>query len=213
MRFRRGWLRTRMTHRLIDLSLHPSTMPLSVEAQHWLEAIERGAFGVWDLDPAGDMVHYSAGWKARLGFPRIHAPDATSFWRCRVHPDDVQAMLDALSRYLDGHTPVYEAKFRLRSNGSGYRTVLSRGRVVARDGLGQATRMVGTMVDLTPRPVSPAPAGLVAEDESETGPTPAMPLLGALAALASRNANGGDTTIEPVHDLLALALRDSLTAA
>lgn len=188
-------------------------MPLSLEAHHWLDAIERGAFGVWDLDPASDMVHYSAGWKARLGFPRIHAPDATSFWRCRVHPDDVQAMLDALSRYLGGQAPTYEATFRLRSNGSGYRTVLSRGLVVARDGIGQATRMVGTMVDLTPRPVSPAPAGLVAEDERETGPTPAMPLLVALAALASGDASGGDPTIEPVHDLLALAWRDCLAVA
>lgn len=188
-------------------------MPLSVEAQHWLEAIERGTFGVWDLDPVGDMVHYSAAWKARLGFPRIHAPDPTSFWRCRVHPDDVQAMLDALSQYLAGDAPVYEAKFRLRSNGSGYRTMLSRGRVVARDGLGQSTRMVGTMVDLTPRPVSPAPAGLVVEDESEAGPAPAMALQVALAALAGRDAGGSDPAIEPVHELLALALRDCLATA
>ena len=72
-----------------------------------------------------------------------------------VHPDDFQAMLRALRAHLDGFAPHYEMQFRLRGNGFGYRTVLSRGRVVARDHRGDATRMVGTMIDLTGRPLAP----------------------------------------------------------
>ena len=60
-------------------------------------------------------------------------------------------MLDALRTHLDGHSSSYEMRFRLRSTGSGYRTVLSRGRIVARDQRGHPTRMVGTMVDLNLR--------------------------------------------------------------
>lgn len=118
----------------------------------WQTALDSGAFGVWDLDPGLEMVHYSPQWKARLGFPGIDDADSTSFWRCRVHPEDLKPMMDALREHLDGFTPTYEMRFRLRSTGGGYRQVLSRGRVAARDHRGTATRMVGTMLDLCDRP-------------------------------------------------------------
>lgn len=127
------------------------------DEQRWRAALEQGSFGVWDLDPELDEVHYSPLWKRRMGFSNEHAADSTSFWRCRVHPEDLGLMLDALRIHIDGASPTYEQRFRLRSNGSGYRTVLSRGRVVERDEKGKPTRMFGTMVDLTVRPVRPRP--------------------------------------------------------
>jgi hypothetical protein len=136
----------------------------TAEEQRWRRALENGTFGVWDLDPRCEMVHYSPEWKARLGFPRVHAPDSTGFWRCRVHPEDFDPMLGSLRSHIEGGSPTYDMRFRLRSNGSGYRTMLSRGRVVERDDEGNATRMVGTMVDLTGRPACAAPHGLAAED-------------------------------------------------
>jgi hypothetical protein len=148
----------------------------TVEEQGWLKAVENATFGVWDLDPRLEMVHYPPQWKLRLGFPRIHAPDSTAFWRCRVHPDDLDPMLGALRSHLDGYSSSYEMRFRLRSNGSGYRTVLSRGRVVARDARGHATRMVGTMVDLTGRRGAAAPHGLADEDPEQAIRVPRLPL-------------------------------------
>ena len=102
----------------------------TVEHRRWLQAIENAHFGVWDLDPRQETVHYAPAWKARLGFPRVHAADSTSFWRCRVHPGDVERMLGSLRSHLDGHADSYSACFRLRSNGSGYRAMVSRGRVI-----------------------------------------------------------------------------------
>lgn len=186
----------------------------TVEEERWLLALEKAIFGVWDLDPRLETVHYSPQWKARLGFPRIHAPDSTAFWRCRVHPDDFGPMLSALRSHLDGDSPSYEAQFRLRSTGSGYRTVLSRGRVVARDHRGDATRMVGTMVDLTRRPVAAAPHGLAAEDSSPTIAvvrTPFHAALGAarLPAPSCAAADAPVRLVERVDDLLEMALRDA----
>lgn len=174
----------------------------TVEEQRWLLALEEASFGVWDLDPRLEAVHYSPAWKARLGFPRIHAPDSTSFWRCRVHPGDLDPMLDALRAHLDGCGSSYEMRFRLRSNGSGYRTMLSRGRVVARDVHGQATRMVGTMVDLTGRPSAVAPHGLAAE-APWCAPDPfRLPFHAALGA--------AHPPLELIDDLLERALREAV---
>jgi hypothetical protein len=64
-------------------------------------------------------------------------------------------MLTAMRAHADGADPSYESRFRLRSNGSGYRSVHSRGRVIERNAEGRAVRMVGTMLDLTERPPTP----------------------------------------------------------
>ena len=164
-------------------------VPPARDVQRWLQALEDARFGVWDLDPRQESVRYSPQWKARWGFAGIPAADSTCFWRCRVHPDDVDGMLDSLRRHLDGHADSYAMHFRLRSNGAGYRTVLSRGRVVARDAQGLATRMVGTMIDLTARPLPPALAVPAAAE-----PFDALPL------------------VEQIDDLLEIALRETAAA-
>ena len=174
----------------------------SSKALRWRQALEQGLFGTWDLDLPGELVHYSPDWKARLGFPRIHAPDSTGFWRCRVHPDDLEPMLDAQRAHFAGRSATYESRFRLRSNGSGYRTVLSRGRVVARDNTGRAVRVIGTMVDLTQRAMSAAAHGLAREDGPPAIEAHRAPFHTLLAADATH------PLVVQVDDLLERALRD-----
>jgi hypothetical protein len=198
----------------------------TIEERRWALAVESAAFGIWDLDPRLDMVHYSPQWKARLGFPRIDAPDSTAFWRCRVHPGDVDPMLGSLRLHLNGCSSNYEMRFRLRSNGSGYRTVLSRGQVVARDHRGNATRMVGTMVDLAGRPAPTASYGLAAEEPGPTTEAPRLPFHAVLgvarpldgiygSACESFGAGGSDDAkesrrlVELIGDLLDVALREA----
>lgn len=179
----------------------------AAQLQRWRLAIENASFGVWDLDPFQEMVHYSPPWKARLGFPRIHEPDNTGFWRCRVHPDDLESMQGSLRSHLDGKASSYEMRFRLRSNGSGYRTVLSRGRVVERDANGNATRMVGTMVDLTGRPTTQSLHGLAAEDPEQVIERPSrLPLHAILGVVGAPYE--AHPLIERVSDLLDLALSE-----
>lgn len=177
------------------------------EERRWATSIENARFGVWDLDPRLEIVHYSPQWKARLGFPRIDAPDTCAFWRCRVHPDDFDPMLGSLRSHLDGFTPTYEMRFRLRSNGSGYRSMLSRGRVVARDPLGNATRMVGTMVDLTGWASSAANYGLATELPVQARELHRLPFHAALGGAPERH-----RLVERVDDLLDVALLETNAA-
>jgi len=117
----------------------------------WEHAIRNAAFGVWDLDPCGQTVHYSPQWKSLLGYDDRDERDSTATWRARVHPDDLEPMLQALQAHLDGRTEAYEKEFRLRAADGQYRIVLSRGRAVVRDAGGRALRVVGTLTDLTDR--------------------------------------------------------------
>lgn len=120
--------------------------------ERWGLALQTASFGVWDLDVRAGTVHYSAEWKASLGYPDDgDAFNSTDVWRSRVHDDDLLRMLGALDEHLEGDAPTYEAEFRLRAADGSYRWVLSRGRVVARDEHGAPVRAVGTLTDLTDR--------------------------------------------------------------
>jgi PAS domain S-box-containing protein len=119
--------------------------------RRWGLALQTARFGVWDLDPRNERVHYSPQWKAMLGYGAVDEADTTATWRARVHPEDLQAMLSALGAHLDGGSDAYECEFRLRAADGSYRWVLSRGRVVQADAAGLALRMVGTLTDVTDR--------------------------------------------------------------
>jgi PAS fold len=136
--------------------MHTKERPLALRLR---EAVDAGELGLWDLRPELEAIHCSPQWKIRLGFPEPQRADSTHFWRCRVHPDDLEGMLTAMRAHSQGSEPTYETRFRLRSNGSGYRRLHSRGRVIDRAADGRATRLLGTMLDLTPRPCTPQ-AGL-----------------------------------------------------
>lgn len=167
------------------------------------EAVEAGRLGLWDLRPEQETVHYSPQWKRQLGFPEPNGPDSTHFWRCRVHPADLEAMLGAIRAHVrDGQSP-YEAKFRLRSNGSGYRLLHSRGRVIERGADGRALRMVGVMLDLTGRPFTPReglPQG------------PRGPMAGVPVALPFHQLLASDAPAEEAQRVLGL-VQDLLQAA
>jgi hypothetical protein len=197
----------------------------TTDEQRWRAALATGRFGVWDLDPRLEKVHYSPAWKLRLGFPDENAADRTSFWRCRVHPDDLDPMIIALRRHLDGFTSSYQMQFRLRSNGSGYRTMLSRGRVVERDQHGNSTRMLGTMVDRTGWPATPIREALIPGDRSAaraTGHVPLHRMLGVESSLSLLDPGAVDADLAAacpacekdkllgmIDDLLNLAVRES----
>jgi PAS domain S-box-containing protein len=127
-------------------------MQYDTSSDHKLALAERHAgLGVWDLDLKNSTVHYSSHWKSQLGYEPTEVPDHTTVWRDRVHPDDLQPMVHALTEHLEGRQPAYEQEFRLRAADGHYRWVLSRGSVVSRDADGRPLRAVGTLIDLTRR--------------------------------------------------------------
>ena len=182
--------------------------------QRWAMAVESAGFGVWDLDVPGQTVHYPPQWKARLGYPADDERDSTATWRSRVHADDLQPMLAALTGHLDGDEPAYTMEFRLRAADDSYRWVLSRGRVVERDAFGRALRAIGTLTDLTERREqellrlerSLAEAASLARTEalsrlSHDLRTPLNAVMG-FAQLLQRRIGGGDLSEQQRHAAL-----------
>jgi PAS domain S-box-containing protein len=53
--------------------------------------------------------------------------------------------------HLKGHTPAYEAEYRLRTKAGGWKWVLDRGSVVERDAAGRPVRVAGALFDIAER--------------------------------------------------------------
>jgi diguanylate cyclase (GGDEF)-like protein/PAS domain S-box-containing protein len=106
--------------------------------------------GIWDWDLTKDRLYYAPRWKAITGYTNGEIGDTPEDWLGRIHPDDVERVQAEIDAHLEGRAPYFESEHRIRHADGGYRWVLSRG-VAIRDESGKATRMAGSMSNITER--------------------------------------------------------------
>ncbi|MDA1132899.1 MAG: PAS domain S-box protein, partial [Proteobacteria bacterium] len=103
--------------------------------------------GIWDWNVATGEFYLSPRWKEILGFGDDELPNRESSFFGRVHPEDVEALREALDGHLEQDRP-YHVDLRMRHSNGGYRWVLCRG-VAVRDDSGHVVRMAGSIRDIT----------------------------------------------------------------
>ena len=121
------------------------------ETQERYALAVRGANdGIWDWDLVAGSVHYSPRWKQMLGYSEAEIGDSPEEWFERVRPDDLGRLRAAIDAHLEGATSHFESEHRIRHADGTYRWVFSRG-VAVRDRENRATRMAGSISDITDR--------------------------------------------------------------
>ena len=130
---------------------HSALAELRSSQERYALAVRGANDGIWDWDLTAGNAYFSPRWKAMLGYAveEIGGSPETE-WFERVHPDDVGRLRGAIERHLAGRAPHFESEHRIRHASGAYRWVLSRG-VAIRDRDGVATRMAGSMSDITDR--------------------------------------------------------------
>lgn len=112
-------------------------------------AMEGSNDGLWDWRVGQKEIHFSSRWKRILGFEAGELPELLESWWERVHDDDRFRLTNDFNGHLaDGSTPHFENEHRLRHKDGTWRHVLVRGKAV-RDQQGRATRMAGSLTDVT----------------------------------------------------------------
>lgn len=114
-------------------------------------AFDSSRDGLWDWNVASGTVWFSESWSRMLGYEPGTVPERVESWQQLVHPDDQAAVEAAVRAHVDTHSAFYAIEHRLRDAEGGWRWVLSRGRVAARDPDGQPLRIVGTHADIHER--------------------------------------------------------------
>jgi diguanylate cyclase (GGDEF)-like protein/PAS domain S-box-containing protein len=106
--------------------------------------------GIWDWDVRSGRFYCSPRGKELLGYAPEDTADAIGEWIGRVHPDDRAAVRAGLDAHVAGETAHFESEHRLRTADGSYRWMLARGLAV-RDAGGRATRVAGSLSDVTAR--------------------------------------------------------------
>jgi diguanylate cyclase (GGDEF)-like protein/PAS domain S-box-containing protein len=132
-----------------DAAQHDEIDALRTQESLLTLAIEGSGTGIWDRDVVTGEIHYSAGWKAILGYAEDELTTRIEDSYSRLHPDDAGYVKAAMQAHFEGRTDTYEVEHRIRCKDGRYKWICSRGKVMSRDSEGRALRMVGTTTDIT----------------------------------------------------------------
>ncbi len=114
-------------------------------------ALDGAELGMWDWNiETGELV-LNERWAEMLGYTLADVDPHIRFWGNLLHPDDAPVVMEVLDAHLEGHTPVYQTDYRLRTKSGKWKWILDTGKVLLRDEDGQALRAVGTHQDITER--------------------------------------------------------------
>ena len=101
----------------------------------------------WDLNLVTNMLHRSG---TKLFGVNTNLLVTLDEWKSSaLHPDDLESVALRMRKHLNGETAEFDSEHRTRAPGGAYIWVRSRGKIVARNELGEPTRMAGTAVDIS----------------------------------------------------------------
>lgn len=111
--------------------------------------------GIWDWDLTRSEIHFSSRWFELLQLSGVDERSVPAIWFDRVHPEDQVGLDQALNAHLRGDTPYLEHEFRIRDGTGQAMWALCRG-VAIRDDSGRATRIAGSLTDISDRKLAEA---------------------------------------------------------
>jgi diguanylate cyclase (GGDEF)-like protein/PAS domain S-box-containing protein len=105
--------------------------------------------GLWDWELGTSSVYYSDRWKTMIGHQGSEVGTSPDEWFRRVHPGDLPRLRQALSECVDGKLEVVECEHRLRAADGTHRWMRCQALAVRAAPDGSATRLVGSLTDVT----------------------------------------------------------------
>ncbi len=126
----------------------------AVESLHASEerfdlAIRGSGAGLWDWNVLTGRVDFSPHFKEMLGYEAAEMEDTFASFETRLHAEDHDLVLAAVADHLERRVP-YAVDYRLRTKSGDYRWFHARGQASWAKA-GKATRMLGSITDITDR--------------------------------------------------------------
>jgi len=123
---------------------------LRASEERWQLAVRGSTDGIWDWNLQTGDVFFSTRWKEMRGYEDHELAYALEEWRSRIHPDDLDRVLQSLDRYLAKQSPEFCQEYRIQLRDDSYMWVLDRGVAQWADD-GTPLRMAGSASDITER--------------------------------------------------------------
>ena len=134
-----------LEHRILERS-----QELLKSEERWQLAIQAADDGIWDMNLETGLTFRSDRWRNILGFPPDAEAEQEIDWTKLIHPDDLDRVLNERAAYLAGDIPRYKMEYRIRCQDGSYKWVIAQARALWNE-QGKATRLVGSINDITDR--------------------------------------------------------------
>ena len=108
--------------------------------------------GLWDWNLEAGEIYYSPRFKELLGYPDHEFPNSVEAHMGRIHAEDLESVLGAIRSHLKHKAP-FDVEYRLRTRPGEHLWFHARGQAIW-NGDGRATRMAGSLSDITLRKIS-----------------------------------------------------------
>jgi len=115
--------------------------------------------GIWDWNLITGEIYYSPRWKAMLGYRDDELPNTLDAGSALIHPEDRSRAQKDMEAHRIGATATFESDYRMLHADGRYRWMLCRGLAV-RNAKGIATRVAGSLTDITQNKASDPLTGL-----------------------------------------------------
>ena len=102
---------------------------------------------MWDWNISTGKIYRSNIWGI-LEFPQDGRRNVGSD-KTNINEHDIERVRDAINDHFDNDTDHFEATYRVKNKDDKWIWVLDRGKIVERDDKGKATRMTGTLKDIS----------------------------------------------------------------
>ena len=123
-----------------------------LRSEHRLRmALDTVEMGFWEQDIASGRVFRDANWFRILGLNPEEVVDHQQERQDRIHPDDRDRVLAGYASFIKDDSAPLEMDYRICRDAEGYIWVQDRVTVQDRDVVGRATRIMGTMLDVSAR--------------------------------------------------------------
>ena len=141
---------------LIDISARKDAEnDLRTGEQRWRMALEAAGDGIWDWNVVSNRSTLSPAWRRILGYEANElAGESPEEWEALIHPEDRSGVLENIHACAKGEPGWFSHEYRIRCKDGHWKWVLSRGAVVERDLRGQATRVIGTLSDISQKKIA-----------------------------------------------------------
>ena len=137
----------------IDISNRKKIEQELKNKEEWLKLSTTSSnVGMWEWHPQTGTIIIDELWAELVGYTREELePVSIETWNRLLHPDDLKIFEMAVEKYFRGETTLYECEVRMQHKDGSWIWILDRGRTVEWDVDGNASRLVGTHVDITYR--------------------------------------------------------------
>ena len=105
---------------------------------------------VWDWDLTTDTLWWNDAIQLVFGYESATIEPTIDWWKRQIHPDDYESIVAKINAAIDGGSAHWVAEYRFRRADGTDALVFDRG-FILRDKDGRATRMLGSIQDITAR--------------------------------------------------------------